>query len=225
MARDGILPGRFGYEAGQAAVGDMLGWYARTLGTSHAGLEAAAARLVPGAAGLVALDWWSGTRSILADADLTGASVGLGLHTSQAEIYRALIESIALGNRCIIENFVSHGIPVERIVACGGIAVKSPLTMQIVADVSGLPVSVPASAQVPARGAALFGAVAAGVFPDIDAAVSKTTPAVARIYTPDSGAVAVYDEIYAIYTELYGLLGERHRELMHRIKRLATERR
>jgi L-ribulokinase len=225
VARDGILPGRFGYEAGQAAVGDMLGWFTRTLGQSHDALEAAAAQLFPGAAGLVALDWWNGNRSILADADLTGAIVGLGLHTSQAEIYRALTESIAFGNRRIVENFASHGIPIERIVACGGIAVKSPLIMQIIADVSGLEVSVPASAEVPARGAALFGAVAAGAFSDIDAAVAAMAPPVAHTYVPNPSAVAAYEEIYAIYSELYDLLGERNRELMHRLKRLATERR
>ena len=203
----------------------MLGWYARTLGASHAALEAAAAEVEPGASGLVALDWWNGNRSILADADLSGTILGLGLRTTQAEIYRALIESIALGNRRIIENFRAHGVAVERIVACGGIAVKSPLTMQIVADVSGLPVSVPASSEVPARGAALFGAVAAGVFSDIDAAVSAISPGVANTYSPDPDATAVYDRIYEIYKTLYGLLGERHQDLMHRLKRLATERR
>lgn len=225
VARDGILPGRFGYEAGQAAVGDMLAWHVRTAQQSHAGLQAAAAQLEPGATGLVALDWWNGNRSILADAGLSGAILGLNLHTSQAEIHRALIESIALGNRRIVENFNEHGVPIKRIVACGGIAVKSPLTMQVIADVSGLEVSVPDSAEVPARGAALFGAVAAGSFSDIDAAVLATRPTVARTYVPDRRAVLVYDEIYAVYRELYGLFGEQHAELMHRLKRVATERR
>jgi L-ribulokinase len=225
VARDGILPGRFGYEAGQAAVGDMLGWFARTLDQPHHTLEATAVRLAPGATGLIALDWWNGNRSILSDADLTGAIVGLGLQTTAAEIYRGLIESIALGNRRIIENFRRHGVAVGKIVACGGIASKSPLTMQIVADVSGLPVSVPASAEVPARGAALFGAVAAGAFSDIDAAVAAMAPRTACTYTPDPAAVQVYDEVYEIYSGLYGLLGESHRELMHRLKQLATERR
>jgi L-ribulokinase len=225
VARDGILPDRFGYEAGQAAVGDMLGWLARTLEQPHDALEAAAEQLAPGATGLVALDWWNGNRSILADADLSGAIVGFGLHTTAAEIYRALIESIALGNRRIVENFRSHGVPIDSIVACGGIAIKSPLTMQIVADVSGLPVSVPASAEVPARGAALFGAVAAGAFTDIDAAVAATAPTVARTYCPDPAAARAYDTVYEIYSQLYSLLGEQHRELMHRLKQLATDRR
>lgn len=225
VARDGILPGRFGYEAGQAAVGDMLGWHVRTLGDSHDALEAAAARLAPGESGLIALDWWNGNRSILADADLTGMIVGFNLHTTAGEIYRALVESIALGNRRIVENFKSHGVAIERIVACGGIAVKSPLTMQAIADVSGLEVSVPDSAEVPARGAALFGAVAAGCFDDIDAAVLATAPSVAHTYAPDPRTVPVYDEIYGIYSQLYELLGERHPELMHGLKRLTTERR
>jgi L-ribulokinase len=220
VAEDGILPGRFGYEAGQAAVGDMLGWFARTLGASHQALETAAAELQPGATGLLALDWWNGNRSVLADADLTGAIVGLDLQTTSAEIYRTLIESIALGNRRIIENFVSHGLPVERIVACGGIAVKSPLTMQILADVSGLQVSVPASAEVPARGAALFGAVAAGIFPDIRAAIAATRPPIGATYSPDAAARATYHDIYPIYRRLYGLLGHTHAELLHGLKQI-----
>jgi L-ribulokinase len=228
VARDGILPGRFGYEAGQAAVGDMLAWFAGSLleapGT-YAELEVAAAQVAPGASGLVILDWFNGNRSILADADLSGAVTGLTLATTRAEIYRAMIEAIGFGNRRIIENFTSHGVAINAIVANGGIAERSPLTMQVMADTSGLSVSVPASAEVPARGAALFGAVAAGAFSGIDAAVAATRPAAARTYIPDAAAVETYSEVYAIYRELYELLGERHAELMHRLKRIATQRR
>ena len=228
VARDGILPGRFGYEAGQAAVGDMLAWFAGGLleapGT-YAELETAAAAVAPGSSGLVILDWFNGNRSILADADLSGVITGLTLASTRAEIYRAMIEAIGFGNRRIIENFTSHGVAINAIVANGGIAERSPLTMQILADTSGLSVQVPASAEIPARGAALFGAVAAGAFSGVDAAVAATRPPAARTYTPDVTAVETYGEVYAIYRELYGLLGDRHAELMHRLKRIATQRR
>ena len=132
----------------------------------------------------MALDWWNGNRTILADADLSGVLVGLTLQTTREQIYRALLESIAFGNRRIIENFEEHGMKLSEIVACGGIAEKSPLTMQLLADTSGLRVSVPDSAQVPARGAALFGALAAGHFPDIAAAIAATRPPIAHSYEP-----------------------------------------
>ena len=138
--------------------------------------SSAAAAIGPGASGLVALDWWNGNRTILADADLSGALFGLTLQTTREQIYRALLESIAFGNRRIIENFEEHGLTLNEIVACGGIAEKSPLTMQLLADTSGLRVSVPDSTQIPARGAALFGAVAAGAFDDIASAIAATRP-------------------------------------------------
>jgi L-ribulokinase len=181
--------------------------------------------LLPGATGLLALDWWNGNRTILADADLSGAILGLTLQTTPAEIYRALLESIAFGNRRIMDNFEEHGLALERIVACGGIAAKSPLTMQLIADTSGRPVDVPSSGEVPARGAALFGAVAAGAFPTIGAAVAATRPAVSRTYAPDRAAGAVYDRVYAIYRELYELLGRSRSELLHGLKLIHAERR
>ena len=227
VVRDGILPGLYGYEAGQAAVGDMLAWFVQRLappGAEHATFEQSAAAIGPGASGLVALDWWNGNRTILADADLSGALFGLTLQTTREQIYRALLESIAFGNRRIIENFEEHGLRLNEIVACGGIAEKSPLTMQLLADTSGLPVSVPDSTQIPARGAALFGAVAAGHFPDIASAIAATRPDIARSYTPDADAQAIYDRVYAIYRSLYERLGRTEAELLHGLKRIHTER-
>ncbi len=155
-------------------------------------LERAAGELPPGATGLVALNWWNGNRSILADAGLSGVIMGLTLATTPAEIYRALLESIAFAARRIIDNFVDHGMAVEQLVACGGIAEKSPVLMQLLADITGRPVHVPASGQIPARGAAMFGAVAAGTsglhsdgFDDIGEAVKRLRPAIARSYAPD----------------------------------------
>jgi L-ribulokinase len=228
VVRDGILPGLYGYEAGQVAVGDMLAWYVGLLASSDAGyeqLEQEAAAIGPGETGLVALDWWNGNRSILADADLTGAILGLTLQTGRAEIYRALLEAIALGNRRIVDNFTEHELPVDEIVACGGIAERSPLLMQLFADTTGRPVHVPGSSEIPARGSALFGAVAGGAFADIGAAVAALRPGVARTYQPDSEAKLVFDEVYALYRSLYDTLGHSQVELLHGIKRIMRERR
>ncbi len=227
VVRDGILPDLYGYEAGQTAVGDMLAWYVDTFAPgdgSYAELEAAAAKLTPGETGLVAVDWWNGNRSILADADLTGVIAGLTLQTAKEEIYRALMESIAFGNRRIMENFEQHGFRLTEIVACGGIADKSPLMMQMLADTSGRTVSVPDSSQIPARGAALFGAVAGGAFPDIAAAIAATRPQTERSSPPDPAAKAVYDELYAVYRSLYDTLGRTQVELLHGLKRIHVER-
>ncbi len=227
VVKDGILPGLYGYEAGQVAVGDMLAWFVETLcppGAEFAELEHAAARIGPGETGLVALDWWNGNRSILADADLSGAILGLTLQTGRDRLYRALLEAIAFGNRRIVDNFVEHGLAIDQIVACGGIAERSPLLMQLFADTSGLPVHVPASSEVPARGAAMFGAVAAGTFADIGAAIAATSPAPARSYLPEPGAKRVYDQVYAIYRGLYDLLGSAQVELLHGLKRIRNER-
>jgi L-ribulokinase len=225
VVRAGILPGLYGYEAGQVAVGDMLAWYVNTFGGDYGALEQAATALRPGETGLVAFDWWNGNRSILADAGLTGVIAGLTLQSSQEDIYRALLESIALGNRRVMDNFTEHGIELTEVVACGGIAERSPLTMQLLADTSGLPVHVPASSEIPARGSALFGAVAGGAFDDIASAASALRPGTARTYEPDPTAKAVYDEVYAIYRDLYETLGRSQVELLHGLKRIRTDQR
>jgi L-ribulokinase len=226
VVRDGILPGLYGYEAGQAAVGDMLAWFVRTVGgdrDTYAQLEGEAALLGPGETGLLALDWFNGNRSILADADLSGAIFGLTLHSSPAEIYRALLESIALGNRRIIDNFTENGLDISEIVAVGGIAERSPLAMQLIADTSGLTVHVPSWREIPARGSALFGAVAAGVYDDIDAAIAATQPSSSRTYTPEPAAKEVYDRVYDIYRTLYETLGRSEVQLLHGLKKIRAE--
>jgi L-ribulokinase len=225
VLRDGILPGLYGYEAGQVAVGDMLAWYVNTFGGDYGELESAAAKLRPGETGLVALDWWNGNRSILADAGLTGVIAGLTLQSSQDEIYRALLEAIALGNRRVMDNFTEHGVELNEIVACGGIAERSPLTMQLLADTSGLSVHVPGSSEIPARGSALFGAVAAGAFEDIATAARELRPGTARTYQPGADAKAVYDEVYAVYRDLYETLGRTQAGLLHDLKQIRTNQR
>jgi L-ribulokinase len=227
VVRDGILPGLYGYEAGQPAVGDMLAWFVQRVappGATYESLEREAGRLAPGATGLLALDWWNGNRTILADADLTGVICGLTLQTTHVDIYRTLLESIVLAERRIIDNFAEHGLPMSEVVACGGIASASPLLMQLFADTTGLPVSVPGSSEIPARGSALFGAVVGGAFADIGSAAAATRPPTARTYTPDPRAHEIYEELYAIYRPLYGLLGSERGELLHQLKRLRAER-
>ena len=235
VQRDGILPGLYGYESGQPAVGDMLGWFVGQLlgaesgsrAQQHDALEAAAGELAPGSSGLVALNWWNGNRSILADADLSGVIAGLTLSTTAAEIYRALLESIAFAARRIIENFTDHGLSIDQLVACGGIAEKSPVLMQLFADITGRPVHVPASTQIPARGAAMFGAVAAGTsglhdggFASITEAVSRLRPEIGRSYSPDAGATEVYDRVYQTYRGLHDALGIDHVEWLHNLKQI-----
>jgi L-ribulokinase len=228
VVKDGILPGLYGYEAGQAAVGDMLAWFVDNVAQdagAYAQLEEAAARMEPGETGLVALDWWNGNRTILADADLTGAIFGLGLQTTREQIYRALLESIAFGSRRIMDNFEEHGLVLSEVVACGGIAERSPLMMQLLADTSGRLVHVPEVSEIPARGAALFGAVAAGVFDDIGSAIEATRPKRVRTYEPDLEAKKTYDRVYEIYRTLYEMLGRTEVRLLHDLKRIRTERR
>jgi L-ribulokinase len=226
VVKDGILPGLYGYEAGQAAVGDMLAWFLDRLAMdsgSYEAFEESAARIAPGETGLVALDWWNGNRTILADADLTGAIFGLGLHTTREQIYRALLESIAFGSRRIMDNFEEYGIQLQRVVACGGIAERSPLMMQLLADTSGREVHVPEVNEIPARGAALFGAVAAGAYPDIGSAIEATRPRHVRTYHPDTEAKRTYDRVYEIYRTLYDMLGRSEVRLIHELKRIRTE--
>jgi L-ribulokinase len=232
VARDGILPGLYGYEAGQPAVGDMLGWFGDNLGARHGDtslgslpeLERAAGALGPGQTGLVALDWWNGNRSVLGDADLSGVIAGLTLQTSAVDIYRALLESIAFGNKAVLDNFTDGGLDLKEVVACGGIAEKSPLLMQLLADVSGLPVRVPASEQVPARGSALFGAVAAGReasgFGGIVEAAGALRPSTGRTYVPDARATGTYGAVYRIWKDLHDTLGRAQPEWLHQLKRL-----
>jgi L-ribulokinase len=163
-----ILPGYFGLEAGQSAVGDIFNWFVAYIQPggprtgSHEALSAAAGRLKPGASGLLALDWNNGNRTVLVDQRLTGLLMGQTLYTTPGEIYRALVEATAFGALTIINRFEEYGVRVEQIVNCGGIAEKSPLTMQVYADVTGRAMKVARSGQTCALGAAIAGAVVRG---------------------------------------------------------------
>lgn len=233
--RDGILPGYYGYEAGQACVGDMLDWFVRGHAlTADGGLsreEAAqihtllsrqAACLEPGESGLVALDWWNGQRTPLVDDLLTGAMVGMTLRTTPAEQYRALLESAAFGTRRILEFFEVAGISAKEIVACGGIAGKNPLMMQIFADVLDRPIRVAASDQCSALGAAVLAATAAGLWPDLIRCVEKMTRPGEKVYTPNLIRVRAYEPLYQMYLEMSDRFAGNG--IMHRLSSLREAR-
>jgi L-ribulokinase len=211
---ESVLPGQYGLEAGQSAVGDIFGWFVdavRPANMGHAELTAAAERLRPGESGLLALDWWNGNRTVLVDQRLTGLMVGLTLHTTPAEVYRALVEATAFGARVIMERYEAYGVPVERVVNCGGIAEKNPFVMQVYADVLGRPVAVSRSAQTCALGAAVAGAVVAGAAAGGHAGFAEATAAMtgvrAEAFAPDPARRAVYDRLYALYRRLHDAFG------------------
>ncbi|WP_405467929.1 ribulokinase [Streptomyces canus] len=231
----GILPGLWGYEAGQSGVGDIFGWFVRTgfpasyaeeaaaLGRdAHEHLTALAAGQRVGEHGLIALDWQSGNRSVLVDHDLSGVMVGLTLSTRPEDVYRALLEATAFGTRTIIEAFEAAGVPVEELIIAGGLT-KNALLMQIYADVTRKPLGVIDSAQGPALGAAMHAAVAAGAYPDIRAAARTMGKARPAVYLPDPERAAAYDRLYAEYRLLHDYFGRGANEVMHRLRRIRVE--
>ncbi len=240
VVEDGIIPGYFGYEAGQAAVGDIFGWFvkhavppqyheeARRRNTSvHKVLEEKAARQKPGEHGLLALDWWNGNRSVLMDADLTGLIVGATLQTRPEDIYRALLEATAYGTRMIIEAFEKHGIAVEEIIACGGLPGRNPLLMQIYADVTGREIRLAASQQVGALGSAMHAAVAAGKeaggHENLVEAARHMARVQERVYRPNPEHHKVYTTLFAEYVRLHDLFGRGVNDVMKRLKALKRQ--
>jgi L-ribulokinase len=237
---DGIIPGLFGYEAGQSGVGDIFAWfvdhcvppeYHREAGERGIGLhqllEEKAARQKPGAHGLLALDWWNGNRSTLVNVDLSGLLIGATLATQAEDIYRALVESTAYGTRVIIEAFERGGVPVRELVACGGLPEKNRLLMQIYADVTGREIRVSATRQTPALGSAMFGAVAAGGAAGGYAGIVDAARRMAHLkkesFRPIPANRAVYDRLYAEYVRLYDHFGRGENDVMKVLKGIRNE--
>jgi L-ribulokinase len=228
VVHGGIVPGLYGYEAGQSGVGDIFGWYvahgvppayheaARGQGVDlHEYLTGLAARQPIGRHGLVALDWHNGNRSILVDHELSGLIVGLTLATRPEDIYRALLEATAFGTRRIIEAFETAGLDVDELVVAGGL-LKNPLLMQMYADVTRRELSTIESDQGPALGSAMHAAVAAGCYADIAAASDAMGKVRRGAYTPDEASSQAYDRLYAEYSTLHDHFGRGH--VMHRLR-------
>lgn len=237
---DGILPGFFGYEAGQSCVGDHFAWFvencvpatyqqeAEARGVNiHALLEEKAARLKPGESGLLALDWWNGNRSVLVDVDLSGLLLGATLATKAEEIYRALIEATAYGTRVIIDAFEQYGVPINELVTCGGLPEKNKLLMQIYSDVTGREMKVTASQQTPALGSAMFGAVAAGQAAGGYDSIYEAAQHMARlkdeVFKPIPENSKVYDKLFAEYLRLHDYFGRGENDVMKTLKHIRDE--
>ena len=223
VVRDGIVEGYYGYEAGQPAVGDIFGWFAKLVGAGDfAALEREAAACPPGGRGLLALDWWNGNRSVLVDANLSGLIVGLTLSTTAAEIYRALIEATAFSTRRILDAFGAQRLPVDELIAVGGLAERSPLLLQIYADVTHRPIALADTANASALGAAMLGAVAAGADRGGHASFVDAARAMARLrgakIEPDPRAAEAYDMLYRDWIGLHDHFG-RSTDLMRRLRR------
>ncbi|MDF2685728.1 MAG: L-ribulokinase [Clostridia bacterium] len=237
---DGILPGLIGYEAGQSCVGDHFAWFVDNFTSAaykeeakvknisiHKLLSEKAGKLKAGESGLLALDWWNGNRSVLVDADLTGMILGMTLHTKPEEIYRALIEATAYGTRIIIEAFKKNGVAVNELYAAGGIAEKDEVTMQIYADVTGLEIKISGSAQAPALGAAMFGAVAAGKekggYESIYDAAKEMGKLNKRVYKPIAGNVEIYNKLFREYQILHDYFGRGENNVMKTLKNIKKQ--
>ncbi len=237
---DGIVPGLFGYEAGQSCVGDHFAWFVENCVPSsyevearnrkidiHQLLEEKAAKLKPGESGLLALDWWNGNRSVLVDVDLTGMLLGATLATRPEEIYRALIEATAFGTRVIVDSFQKNGVPILELVACGGLPEKNKLLMQIYADVTGREIRVTASKQTPALGSAMFGAVAAGKsaggYDSIYAAAQTMAHLKVDTFKPIPENQTVYEQLFAEYVRLHDYFGRGENNVMKTLKQIKAE--
>lgn len=240
VVEGGILPGFMGYEAGQSCVGDHFEWFiencvpesyfqeAKNKGVGiHQLLTEKAEGLKAGESGLVALDWWNGNRSTLVDVDLTGVIVGANLLTKPEEIYRALIEATAFGTRMIVETFRENGVPIYEIYACGGIAEKNDLMMQIYSDVLNMDIHISASPQTPALGAAMFGAVAArkqrGGYDHVVEAAKAMAKVKEEFYQPNRENAAIYNRLYAEYAKLYRYFGQGGNDVMKELKKIKKQ--
>ncbi len=232
--KNAVLPGLYAYEAGQSAVGDLFDWFVKNCVPGSYEKEAAdknisihmllsekASCLAPGESGLVALDWWNGNRSCLADARLSGMVLGLTLRTKPEEIYRALLEAAAFGMRAIFEEFEKGGITARELYACGGIVSKNPFMMQIYADMLGKTIFTGSTEQGSAFGAAVYAAVAAGAERGGYGSVYRAARAMGKTgdkrYTPIPQNMEIYHRIYREYKLLHDYFGAGGNEVMHRM--------
>ena len=206
IAQDSVLPGYYGIEGGHAAVGDSFFWQATTICgidvRDYGKLEAEAAKIVPSPHSVIALDWLNGNRNPYADESLRGVMVGMTLRTTRAELYRAWLEATAFGVRQVTDILKNAGFELNEIICCGGIPEKSPLLMQIYADVLGKKLLLPAGREICALGAALSGAVAGGRYSTVEEAQRVFCRFQEKFYTPDPARRRIYDRLYEKYRAL-----------------------
>lgn len=237
VVQDGVIPGYYGYEAGQSCVGDHFEWFvknsvpasytfeAEEKGVNiHELLTEKASKLKTGESGLLALDWWNGNRSVLVDVDLTGMMLGCTLLTKPEEMYRALIEATAYGTRMIIDTFKENGVPIKELYAAGGIAEKNRLMMQIYSDVTNMEIRISASPQAPALGSAMFASLAAGKekggYDSIVDAAKHMSKVKKEYYKPIPENVEAYNKLYAEYKKLHDYFGRGDNDVMKRLKKI-----
>lgn len=240
VVEDGIIPGFYGYEAGQSSVGDIFAWFvdqaspayvektAKEEGmTVHQWLEKRAAAYKPGETGLLALDWWNGNRSVLVDTDLSGVLLGMTLQTKPEEVYRTLLEATAFGTRKIIDSFTQNGLAVDELYVCGGLPHKNKLLMQIYADITNRVIKVADSIQTPALGAAMFGAVAAGAekggYDTILEAAKNMSRIKEEVIKPIPENVNIYNGLYNEYVKLHDYFGRGENNVMKRLRGVRSE--
>ena len=208
MAKDGTIRGLWCYEAGQASFGDTLSWFVQmfaqgdSLESNFADFNEAAAKLAPGESRLLALDWWNGNRVPHANSALSGLILGLTNRTEPVGIYRALIESLCLGMRLVFNLYEKGEFSIHRVVMTSGLAQRNPLVVQIMADVLGREIEVPDMTNPTARGAAIHGAVAAGLVKDYAAGSEKYGAKSSQTYHPDKNAFAIYSALFKQYEAL-----------------------
>jgi L-ribulokinase len=224
MAENSILPGYVGIEAGQAAFGDAYAWFRDNVllwATREFAGEAAAEsmeeailprleelclRESPGTSTPVCLDWFNGRRYPRVDDGVRSAVAGLSLGTGAVDLYRSIVLSTAFGSRRILESYGRFGIGIDRIVAVGGVARKSPFVIQTLADVTGKRIGVSASDNACARGAAMYAAVASGLCPDIAEAQARLAEPILRTHEPRLDLAPVYGRLYRDYLALGGFV-------------------
>ena len=240
IAKDGLYPGFYGYESGLCCFGDHLAWAADNIlpasyhdqavkmGISDIEyISKKAESLAPGANGLVAINWFNGNRNPLVDYSLSGAFIGLTLTTAPEEIFRALVEANAFGTRLIIENFEQNGIKVGQMTAAGGIAIRSPFIVQLMADVLGKEFRVASYLHSSALSGAIYAAVAAGSeaggYDSLNEACTAMSDPCPTVYTPNPEAHEIYDALYREYLCLVNYFGRGTNDVMKRLKKLSSE--
>lgn len=223
-----VIPGYLGLEAGQSGFGDIYAWFknvvafgATTVLESLAmsdedrlslaaqmdaqllhQLSESASEVPIGAYGVLALDWMNGRRTPDANQALKGVIAGLNLGSTAPVIFRSLIEATCFGARLIVERFEQEGVEIKGLIGLGGVAKKSPLIMQIMADVMNKPIKIARSEQTCALGAAMFAATASGIYPTVEVAIDRMGAGFEKEYQPRSSAVEAYEAIYQQYKHL-----------------------